>query len=229
MNEQQARSTLGRIGWLSRMPADFREAVLAVMVVRSYPPDTSFILAGDAGGGLWAVIDGQADLTSGSSTADSPPAHIGHAGSWWGPAPLFDRPRIASMTTRSDAVLGQVPLPAIRHMLTVNPGWWRHIGDLVLDHADLAAGGLADLLIADSRRRCIAVLLRLCDCRRRNPDRPGPWGVTIPQEHLAEMANLSRQTVGPMLRDLAEEGLIAVRYRGLVLTDPARLRAIVDE
>jgi CRP-like cAMP-binding protein len=229
VNEQQARSTLSRMGWLSRMPADFREAVLALLVVRAHPPDTSFILAGDDGGGLWAVIHGQADLTSGNSTADSPPAHIGHAGSWWGPAPLFDRPRIASMTTRSEAILGQVPLPVMRQLLTMNPSWWRHIGDLVLDHADLAAGGLSDLLIPDSRRRCIAVMLRLCDCRRRDPDRPSPWGVTLPQEHLAEMANLSRQTVGPLLRDLATEELIELHYRGLTLRDPEKLRKIVDE
>lgn len=228
LTEDGARNLLGSIGWLSRMPNDFRMAVQNAMIVRRYPSDKAFILAGDELGGCWGVADGQVDLTSGRSTPDSPPAHIAHAGSWWGAAPLFDRPRFAGMTTRSDVTLGHVPLPAMRGLLDRNPGWWRHIGELTLDHADLASGAVADLLIPDSLRLSVAVLLRIADCRHADPKRSPPWGVRISQEHFAEMCNMSRQNLGLLLRELERRDLIHLGYREIILNDTKALREIVD-
>jgi transcription initiation factor IIE alpha subunit len=48
------------------------------------------------------------------------------------------------------------------------------------------------------------------------------------QDELAGMANLSRQTIGPILRALAEEGHITANYRSITLKDPFALRVIVD-
>jgi CRP/FNR family cyclic AMP-dependent transcriptional regulator len=228
MTDGEARDLLGRIGWLSRTPPGFRSAVLAITNIRRFPADTSFIVAGDALGGCWAVANGQVDLVSGRSAPDAPPSHIAHPGSWWGAAPLFGRPRFAGMTARTDVTLGQVPLPAMRALLEDHPGWWRHIGELVLEQAELASGAAADLLIRDSQRLAVAVMLRLSDCRHADPQRSAPWGFRISQEHLAEMCNLSRQSLGLLLRDLERRGLVHLGYREVILRDTGALRAIVD-
>jgi CRP-like cAMP-binding protein len=84
-------------------------------------------------------------------------------------------------------------------------------------------------MIRDSKRRCIASILRLADCRFS--DRPGgrPIEAPLSQEELAAISNLSRTSVSTIVRDLEDAGLITLGYRTIVLVDTDRLRAIVDD
>ncbi|MGA7199209.1 hypothetical protein [Roseiarcus sp.] len=68
--------------------------------------------------------------------------------------------------------------------------WWRYFLQLTLFYGDIALDIAADLLIADSERRCAAVLLRLSARRFADSDDPEPAGVSITQEDLAGAANL---------------------------------------
>lgn len=216
-------------GWLSRTPPAFQDAMLGIAVWSVVEPGISVIIAGVQGGGIWGVADGQVDITSGLSTAESPPAHIGHAGSWWGAAPVFGRPRIASMTIRSTAMLVQLPLVALNAQLDRNPAWWRHVGDLVVEHMELASVGMADLLIRNSRRRCVAVLLRIASRRLGMPASESAATVSVSHDDFAAMANLSRHTSGEILRELEADGLITLGYRSITLREPASLQAIVSD
>ena len=45
----------------------------------------------------------------------------------------------------------------------------------------------SDMLIRDSRRRCLAALLRVADCRTGGPE---PTTAELSQDELAAMANL---------------------------------------
>ena len=64
-------------------------------------------------------------------------------------------------------------------------------GEETLFYGDIALDIAADLLIADSERRCAAVLLRLSGRRFADPDDPEPVDVTITQHDLAGAANLA--------------------------------------
>jgi CRP/FNR family transcriptional regulator, cyclic AMP receptor protein len=218
---------LARQGWLSRQPDDFQHAIFGIIIWREVSTGTSIIIAGDLDGGLWGVESGQVDITSGLSTPDSPPAHVGHPGSWWGPATLLDRPRNASVTARTPAVLALVPLTAMKALLDANPGWWRSVADLTMDLVELVGSGLADLLIRDSRLRCIAVLLRISNCRYGPLMTSGEVTTPLAQDEFAAMANLSRGSVGEVLRSLEADGLISLGYRNVTLHDPSRLRAFL--
>ena len=84
-------------------------------------------------------------------------------------------------------------------------------------------------MIRDSRRRCVAAVLRPSDCRF--VDRPGgrPIEAPLSQEELAAMSNLSRTSVSTIVRNLETAELITLGYRAMVLVDTDRLRAIVDD
>jgi CRP-like cAMP-binding protein len=110
-------------------------------------------------------------------------------------------------------------------LLAENPLWWRCIALHVCEAMDTASQIATDMLIPDSRRRCIAALLRIAGCRNVGT---APAKAAMTRDELAGMANLSRQTIGPILRDLAAAGLVEVGYRVIVLHDPAGLRAAVD-
>ena len=51
----------------------------------------------------------------------------------------------------------------------------------------------------------------------------------VPQEQLAQLLALSRQTVNQVLKDFQARGLIHVAYGGIELLDPAGLRALSYE
>ena len=54
--------------------------------------------------------------------------------------------------------------------------------------------------------------------------RDGPT-LALTQQGLGELVGLSRVTAGQVLRQLAADGVIALRYRGVVVRQPERLAA----
>lgn len=81
----------------------------------------------------------------------------------------------------------------------------------------------------DSRRRCIAVLLRAAGQRSGDiRSAPDSHDVGVSQNALAAMSNMSRQTTGNLLRGLAAEGYLELGYRSIMLRDATGLRALLD-
>ena len=103
---------------------------------------------------------------------------------------------------------------------------WRWLAMLALMQNAVAFGMLDDLLIRDADRRCGAILLRLAGCR-------GPFAMNDPedvfatQEQLAEMCNLSRTSLGEVLRGFEKRSLISRRY-GRIVINRTLLTAMTD-
>ncbi|MBC7522796.1 MAG: winged helix-turn-helix domain-containing protein [Sandarakinorhabdus sp.] len=91
-------------------------------------------------------------------------------------------------------------------LLSQRPEWWRHSAALGVLYGHAALNVAADLMIRDSRRSCVAAVLRLADCRF--VDRPGgrPIEAPVSQEELAAMSNLSRTSVSTIVRNLEPLG-----------------------
>ena len=212
--------------WLSRQPEDFRRALFEIVTWRRIQMGFTINPAGADSGGIWGVASGQVDITSAWSTAESPIADIYLPGQWAGIGPIFGQPRGADGTTRVDSLIAYTPLPRLQAMLREHPEWWFCFGQLALESAFRYGGATGDLLIGNSRQRCIAVLLRLGNCRRSDP--AAPPAIILSHSDLANAANLSRHTAGEVLRDLDAAGLIELSYRQIVICNPAALRAIVD-
>lgn len=212
--------------WISRQPQAFQRALLAIAVWRHVEAGTTINRAADEAGGIWGVARGQIDIASALGVPGSPVGDLSLPGQWGGAGPIFGRPRGADGTARVASLVAMVPLHRFQALLRDNPGWWECVGQLA-NHLSFRYGGMVgDLLIRDSRQRCIAVLLRLADCRHRNP--PTPLTIILNHADLAAAANLSRHPAGEVLRELDALGLIELRYRQVTILDAPALRAIVD-
>ena len=131
---------------------------------------------------------------------DAPVMHIGGAPFWFGTNPLLGgMARTMSVVAQSPCLVARVPQHVVAALLAENPERWRFITQLATEILNTALLVASDLLMRDSRRRCIAVLLRVAGCRTGNAV-TGTAEMT--QDELAAMANLSRQTIGPILRAL---------------------------
>jgi CRP/FNR family cyclic AMP-dependent transcriptional regulator len=228
MDARNGALVLSQNGWLSRMPADFRRAVLQCSLWQRYEPGASLFVAGDPPGGLFGVADGAVGASTGFGAPDTPVLHIARPGFWSGEGSILSgEARRISVFAITEALIANVPLPALRTLLSERPEWWRHIGQLALASSDLVANGLADMAIRDSTQRCAAILLRLCDCRFSD-SADISREVMVTQEEMAALANLSRATVNTILRRLATRRWVELRYRSIVVTGTKGLRRIAN-
>ena len=226
----EGTEVLRAVGWLSRMPEEFREAVLARSQWRLSGSGEAVIHAGEMGG-MCGIAEGTVEVSAEGGPPDSMLVHLGHAGFWAGNRPLLTgQPRRVSIVALDPTLWANIPLAAMRLLLTQRPEWWQCIGQLSEEAGALATSALADMTLSDSRRRGIAVLLRLAGCRYADPQSRelSPVRLRVTQLQLAEFSNVSRQTESGLLRALQDEGLIEIGYHEVVLLDAAALRRIVD-
>lgn len=221
-------ATLTRRGWLSRTPPDFQQAVLTQCIAQQRSAGDPLYYSGDEVGGMFGVVSGTIEMASIHSNDDAYFLHLGQAGTWFGEASvLTGTPRVVSASARTDCVVAYLSLTAITSIVTREPKFWRHLGVLAVEHNAMAISGGADLMLRDVERRCIAVLLRVSGCRFREPGSDEHPEAVMSQEELASMANLSRKSVGDILRKYELLGHIELGYRTIVVKAPNALRAVV--
>ena len=229
MNPGQARRVLTENGWRASMPADFRSAVLDLCQWKQFKAGDTIYLAGDPPSGIYGICQGALGMTSALGSALSPVAHLGQPGIWTGLGPLLTgQPRRATMQAITALFVAHVPLRPLQTLLNEHPHWWLHIAQELLMEFDTVSMVANDLLIRSANRRCAATLLRVANCRRKDP--PAGTVVTAPitQSMLAEMTNLSRSHVIPILSEFNQRKLIKSEYREIWLLNVPGLRAIAD-
>jgi CRP/FNR family cyclic AMP-dependent transcriptional regulator len=85
---------------------------------------------------------------------------------------------------------------------------------------------LADMALLSLRQRCARLLLHVME-NRNPPDSSGPdWCVSVSQSEFAEMLGYTRPIVNKELRRLADEGLIHITYRRIVISNPNLLERV---
>lgn len=225
----QRTTEIGQIGWLRSASGDWRDAIIAAGVVRRFEPGTVIWQAGEVGAGLIGICKGTAAALHAMAVPATPMIHVFGPGNWAGQGPiLVDTSIQLTLVARTPIETLLVPRARVLALLDANPCHWRELGRLALEHSYLATNIATDLMIPDSRARCAATLLRLCNCRFKAP----PTGLTteigITQDELGAMANLSRASIGPILRDFVNAGLITISYRNIVLNEPSGLLAVAE-
>lgn len=216
-------------GWLAACPADFRDWMIANLSWQRFSAGSGITYGGDDEGGLYCVGDGQIAFVASIGSADSGTGHNGLPGTWWGHAPLLGGPRLGSVVASLDTICGMVRQSTLRARLAANPGDWEAISRGISDLFFLSAGAHADLLIADSRRRVAATLLRMGGWRHRVYRLAPPASFVCSQDTLASATALTRNTVGKILRQLVAERLIETGYGRVAILDTKRLRAIAND
>ena len=229
MDRDQGIAVLKDGGWLSATPAEFRDAILSRCSWQSLEAAAPIQEGGEEEGELIGLARGIVEMRTILARADTPIMHFVHPVFWFGYVPILTgRPRRIAASAKSPVWLARIPQAAVRALLAERPEWWRHLMQLSIIYGDVSQTIAADLLIRDSERRCAAVLLRLGGRRFAGPNDQEPVEVAVTQDELAGAANLSRNSVGTMLRRLAARGLVEPGYRGMTIRAPQALRAFVD-
>lgn len=216
--------------WISASPPEFRAALLSRTLWRRHDPGDVLARPGDTAADIFGLASGTMAFTTAKGPAETRLTHIMHPGDWFGVVPILTGGgRSGEISLRTSGLVARVTGAAIEAMTAEQPRWWREIGRLSVLFAQIAAGAAADLMITDNRQRCAATLLRLAGVRHRDGVAgPGPVVAQLGQDELGAVANLSRNSVGRILKQLEASGLVSVAYRAITLPDPGALRRMVD-
>ncbi len=231
MDREEGMDVLSRGAWLRDTPADFRDALLSICRWERLEAGALIQTGSGEDVEMTGLASGVMELRSVVGRADTPIMHFARPVFWLSFSRIISQRRSnrVEATAKTTVWLARASQAAVRKLLDERPDWWRYMLLPALFYGDIALDIAADLLMADSERRCAAVLLRLSARRFADSDDPEPVDLSITQEDLAGAANLSRSSVRTMLGRLAARGLIEQGYGGIVVRAPAALRAFVDE
>lgn len=222
-----ARAVLAGRGWLCKTPEGFREEILAQSHLHRFSAGETIYAEGDPSDGLYGLVSGTLGVEFSGPTRPPAFAYLTGKGFWIGAHTLVFGPgRQVGLVALTSCHVLHLSGSAFHVIARRDPEAWRWLSVLPLMQNAVAFGVLEDLLIRDPKRRCAAILLRLAGCR-------GPFAgdtpeeVFVTQEVLAEMVNLSRTSLGDVLREFAAQGFISRRY-GRITIDRDRLSALVN-
>lgn len=226
---EAARAYFRRHGWLTEVPATFREALLDRCVLQSVPRGGVLYRLGDAPDGLHGVISGSFAIEMAPHERGPHLTHVFHSGTWIGASAILKgRPRIATPVATRPCRCLYLSGSDFRALVASNPEAWRWLALIVVAELEIAVGALDDVTIRSAGLRVAAILLRLAGVRVDDlPGEPEPE-LDLTQLDLAHLANLGRATVGEQLDRLAASGLIVHRYGKIRLVDPVRLRELLE-
>lgn len=216
MSLAAAAEVMAQHGWLSRRPAAFREAVTSRCRLRRYGAKESVYREGDPSNCMMGLVEGRWFVRV-------PPADvaitIGLPGFWIGEAGIFrGADRAASVTSATPSVGLCLP-PAAFEELAANPEYCRHFAANTAESLAQAIAVIGNLSQPRADIRVAQRLLSLAIFTNSHSDNVIP----LSQADFAELCNLSRSSLVPILQDLASLGLITLEYRRIIINDVASL------
>ena len=224
----EARRLASRRGWLSEAPAPFRAAVLERCNLKEFAPGETIYMTGDEPGGMYGLISGGVTVTITTGERGPNFAHYFRPVIWFGEGPILSGgPRLAGVLTSRLSEVLYLPLHAMDEILRLDPSSWRQFASLAMEKMEITLSAMNDLTFRQSRKRVIAVLLRLVGCRIMTPPDEDQFDVHVSQDDLAAMSNVSRATATSILASLASEGLVGLTYRKIEVLEPDTLRALL--
>lgn len=184
---------------------------------RSFSRGASIQQQGGTGNGFWLVEDGAVTVCRYDRDGGMTVYGVLGPGDLFGELAYFAGiERQVDAYAESDATLIWIDGALADRLLADDPGLARHLLASLANQLRIALNQVEAGRIASPRDRLVRLLAGLCE-------RDGPV-ITATQQQLAELVGVSRVTIGHLLKDLREQGILAPGYGSLRVMDAQRLQ-----
>lgn len=212
--------------WFSSLPAALQEQLLAMSTLRHLRSGQNLFSRGDAPDGIYCVVQGAIRITGIAQSGKEALLAIVEQPHWFGEISLFDgQPRTHDAWAEGATVLLHVLQDELIRFLEQHPVYWRQLGQFVTQkiRTTFLLMEEAALLPATERlaRRLITIAGGYGEWKDRNRRT-----IQIPQEQLALMLSLSRQTVNQILKQFEAEGAVLLTRGNIEVVDLDKLRSM---
>ena len=219
------RSRLMTGQWFSHLPTSFQDSLLAAARERRLTAGQRLFQRGDPPCGLYAVLDGAIRIGAVSEQGKEALLSLVEAPHWFGEICLFDgQPRTHDAYAVGPCTLVNIPQTTLLKILDEHPLYWRHLALLMSQKLRLTFINLEQLSLMPAPARLAHRLLMIADGYGEIV--PPRRVLQLPQEQLASMLSLSRQTTNQLLKELQGQGILNLKYGEIEILDAERLRAL---
>ena len=225
MEMQAWRARLMTGQWFSHLPVQLQNSLLALARIRRLSPGQALFQRGDPPCGLYAVLDGAVRIGTMNEQGKEALLSLVEPWHWFGEIGVFDgQPRTHDAYAVGPCTLLQIPQAALLDLLTAQPAHWRQLALLMSHKLRLTFISLEQLSLMPAPARLAHRLLLIAEGygELEQPRRV----LQLPQEQLALMLSLSRQTTNQILKDLQSQGILQLSYGAIEILDATRLRAL---
>lgn len=215
--QDMARDVLAGQGWLSRQPVVLRNLVLDSAQAMRVPAKTYLYHQGDDPNGIYGVASGCLMLETVQEDGRYLALGVMAEGGWFGELSTIEGgARPSSAFALTDTVVMHISPALFAHIIERDPTHMMSFASLLSEKVRTMHRLREENAAGDRIRRVSAALLSLANAR--------DWlqitaetHIPVTQDHIASLANLSRQTANLALKTLEKSGLIARRYGAIVL------------
>ncbi|APA88015.2 Crp/Fnr family transcriptional regulator [Paraburkholderia sprentiae WSM5005] len=222
-SSNELAALLEHSAWFRAAPADLRLQLRDAGRVESLGAGQRLFTRGAADDGLYCVLDGLIRIGAASSTGKEALLAVIEPVNWFGEIALFDnRPRTHDAYAERDTALFHVPRAALAALLERTPAYWHAFGLLLTHKLRLAFEAIEEAALLPAAPRVARRLLLMAG----GYGEPGACRTVLklPQEDLAMMLALSRQTINQVLKHFETQGALKLRYAEIEIVDADKLR-----
>jgi CRP-like cAMP-binding protein len=225
MDMQVWRPRLMRGQWFSHLPVSLQDSLLAAARLRRLAPGQRLFQRGDAPCGLYAVLEGALRIGAVSEQGKEALLSLVEPAHWFGEIGLFDgQPRTHDAFGLGHCTLLHIPQQTLLALLDEQPAHWRQLALLMSQKLRMTFINLEHLSLMPAPARLAHRLLMIAE-GYGEIDEPRRV-LQLPQEQLASMLSLSRQTTNQILKELQGQGILNLGYGEIEILDAERLRAL---
>ncbi|GCB05121.1 Crp/Fnr family transcriptional regulator [Ralstonia sp. SET104] len=223
------RERLHASSWFGTLEAPLQDALIGIAAVRRLGAGEILFLRGDPPDGLYCVVEGM--IRIGATSADGREALLAvlEPVNWFGEIGVFDRqPRTHDARADGTTTLLHMPQTALIALLDDTPALVHAFALLLTHKLRLTFAVLEETALLPAPVRVARRLLLMAD--GYGDLRLGSRRVLrVPQEQLAQLLALSRQTVNHVLKDFQARGILKLAYGEIELLDFAGLREVAHK
>ncbi|WP_414706755.1 Crp/Fnr family transcriptional regulator [Ralstonia sp. UBA689] len=220
------RERLHASSWFGALEPTMQDALIGIAAVHRLGAGDMLFRRGDAPDGLYCVLEGT--ICIGATSADGREALLAvlEPVNWFGEIGVFDRqPRTHDARADGNTTLLHMPQAALIALLHTTPALLHAFALLLTHKLRLTFTVLEEIALLPAPVRVARRLLLMAD--GYGDLRLGSRRVLrVPQEQLAQLLALSRQTVNQVLKDLQARGILKVAYGEIELLDFPGLHAL---
>lgn len=214
--------------WFAACPDAFQTALIERSRLWKLAPGEHLFERGGIPDGLCCVVAGA--LRVGAVLADGSQSMLFmlEPYQWFGEISMLDgQPRTHDAIADVDSTVLVVPQTDLHAWLDAHPQHWRDLARLACSKLRMTFTALEDLTQLPLEQR-VAKHLLLALSGYGASAASTRTRLRMPQEHLALMMGVSRQTINKTLRTLEASGAIALRYAEIELIDAAALQRLAQ-
>jgi len=225
MDMQVWRPRLMSGQWFSHLPVSLQDSLLSVARVRRLSPGQRLFKRGDPPCGLYAMLEGTVRVGAVSEQGKEALLSLVEPSHWFGEIGLFDgQPRTHDAYGVGQCTLLHIPQNTLLALLDEYPQHWRQLALLMSQKLRMTFINLEQLSLLPAPTRLAHRLLMIAEGYGETT--PPRRVLQLPQEQLAAMLSLSRQTTNQILKELQGQGVIGLSYGEIEILDAERLRTL---